>query len=175
MSESAAYIRSAHSISFSYIPIASQCICLFKISVHWRQWGCIEQLFLVTKVDGHWVMLRLCPTHGRSGSPGVNGALGWPGRWPSAWWSEGLRKTWVAVWLTATLNYKTSPELSSPQSRRGFRKRVERQTLQPIFWYLLGEIARQFSSYISHTIPCFSLTEFQHFLVGISLCLISFW
>ncbi len=31
--------RSADSISFSYIPVASQCISLWKSSVYWLQWG----------------------------------------------------------------------------------------------------------------------------------------
>ena len=101
-----------HSISFSHILVASKCICLSKLSVHRLQWGCIEQPFLVSKVNGHWIMLRLCPSHGHSESLGVNGAVGSPERWPSAWWLEGLRKTWVAVWLTAILNYKTSLEHS---------------------------------------------------------------
>ena len=30
-------------------------------------------VFSVSKVDGHWIMLRLCPSHGRSASLGVNG------------------------------------------------------------------------------------------------------
>ena len=46
-SESAACPRSTDSISFSYIPVASYCICLLKLSVHRIQRGCIEQLFLV--------------------------------------------------------------------------------------------------------------------------------
>ena len=43
-----------------------------------------------SKDDGHWITLRLGPSHGRSASLGVNGGVGGPGRWASAWWLEGL-------------------------------------------------------------------------------------
>ncbi len=33
------------SISFSNIPVASQCISLLKPSVYWLQWGWFEQFF----------------------------------------------------------------------------------------------------------------------------------
>ncbi len=33
------------SISFSYIPVASQCISLLKPSIYWLQWGWFEQFF----------------------------------------------------------------------------------------------------------------------------------
>ena len=44
----------------------------------------LEQLFLMHQVDSHWIMLRLCPSHGRSVSLRVNGGVGWLGRWASA-------------------------------------------------------------------------------------------
>ncbi len=52
-------------------------------------------------------MLRLCPAHGRSASLGVNGGVGWPGLWASAWWLEGLSKDCISFWLTAILYYKS--------------------------------------------------------------------
>ncbi len=44
-SESTTYSKSTDSISFSYIPVASQCISLLKPSVYWLQWGWFEQFF----------------------------------------------------------------------------------------------------------------------------------
>ncbi len=48
-SESATYSRSADWISFSYIPVASQCISLLKPSIYWHQWGWFEQFFSVLR------------------------------------------------------------------------------------------------------------------------------
>ena len=63
-----------------HAPVALQRVCLLKLSVRQLQWGCIEQLFLVRLVDGHWITLRLGP----SPPPplGVNGGVGWPGPGP---------------------------------------------------------------------------------------------
>ena len=39
--------------------------------------------FSASKVDAHWIMLRLGPSHGHSASLGVNGGGGGPGHWAS--------------------------------------------------------------------------------------------
>ena len=59
------------------------CISLTKNALE-HELDELEQLFLMHQVDSHWIMLRLCPSHGRSVSLGVNGGVGWPGRWASA-------------------------------------------------------------------------------------------
>ncbi len=43
------YSRSADSISFSYIPVASQLFSLSKPSVYWLQLGWFEQFFSVLR------------------------------------------------------------------------------------------------------------------------------
>ena len=93
-----------HSRSITvHLPVEAQCSS--------TSMGLHRTAFLsVLKVYGHWIMLWLCPSHGRSLSLGVNGGMSWPGRWASAWWLEGLRKTELP--LTEILNYRTSMEHS---------------------------------------------------------------
>ena len=110
MNLEAAYRRSTDSISFSYIPVVSQYICLLKLNVHRLQLGCIEQLFFsASKVDGHWIMLRLYRSHGCSASLGVNGGAGWPRRWASAW----IERQTATNSLIQFIRIRTFPCLSS--------------------------------------------------------------
>ena len=90
--------------------------------------------FSASKGDGHWIMLRLCPSDRCSASLGVNGGVGF------CVMIGGSAKDWVAVWLTA--NYKTLLELSSFLSPIPDFASESKGKLQPNYWYLLGEIAR---------------------------------
>ena len=86
--------------------------------------------FIESKVDGHWITLRLGPSHWRSASLGVDGGVGGPGRWTSARWLEGLQKTELTFdWQRfCTIKRRQSAFQSSSQSHRGFCKWVKRQT-----------------------------------------------
>ena len=82
------------------IPIASQCICLLKLSIHPLQWGCIKQLFFL--VCRKWTVIGLWPW--------MEKCVGLDTELLRDDWRVCER--WVAVWLTPILNYKTSLELS---------------------------------------------------------------
>ena len=103
--------------------------------------------FSASKVDGHWIMLRLCPFHGRSVSLGVIRGGGWPGCWASALWLEGLRKTdllfdWQRFYtIKRLLSGKTNCNLF----------------LDICLAKLLDNFHRT-SHTLIHTIPCFSFT-----------------
>ncbi len=78
-------LRSADSISFSFIPVAySALLCWSPASIDFN--GAALNSFF-QKQDGHWIMLRLCPAHGCSAS------LGWMEEWAGPD-SERLRDDW---------------------------------------------------------------------------------
>ncbi len=81
-------LRSADSISFSFIPVAySALLCWSPASIDFNG-AAFKQFFSVRRnKDGHWIMLRLCPAHGRSAS------LGWMEEWAGPD-SERLRDDW---------------------------------------------------------------------------------
>ena len=162
-SESAAYRRSAESISSSYTPVASRRPHLpVEAQRPSTSMGLHRTAFFSTsKVDDHWIMLWLCPTHGRSASLGVNG-VGWPQRWASAWWFEGLRKTELPFdWQRKNI----ARALFSPQSHRRLiaswlqasRKANCKLFIDICLAKLLDNFHRTFHTLID-TIPCYSLT-----------------
>ncbi len=80
-------LRSADSISFSFIPVAySALLCWSPASIDFNG-AVLNSFFSAEKQDGHWIMLRLCPAHGRSAS------LGWMEEWAGPD-SERLRDDW---------------------------------------------------------------------------------
>ncbi len=80
-------LRSADSISFSFIPVAySALLCWSPASIDFNG-AALNSFFQCLETRRHWIMLRLCPAHGRSAS------LGWMEEWAGPD-SERLRDDW---------------------------------------------------------------------------------
>ena len=116
-------------------------------------------------------MLRLCPAHGRSASLGVNEEWAGP--------DSGLPRDDWRIWRSVKLHllltdsglyYKKSLKLFRAESHRGFLECIRKTNCCNISWYLFGEIASRFASYISHNYrlhhnPCFSFTTLHYFFL----------
>ena len=107
-SESATYSRSADSISFSYIPVASQTSHLpVEAQRPLTSMGLLWTVFFsASKLDGHWINAAIMSRPWKLSFSGGERGVGWPGLRASPWWLEGLSKDCISFWLTAILYYK---------------------------------------------------------------------
>ncbi len=118
-------LRSADSISFSFIPVAySALLCWSPASIDFNG-AALNSFFQCVETRRSLDNAAIMSRPRTLSVSGMNGGVGWPGLRASAWWLEGLSKDCISFWLTAILYYKSHwhwSYSSSVPSRKCSRK-----------------------------------------------------
>ncbi len=128
-------LRSADSISFSFIPVAySALLCWSPASIDFNG-AALNSFFQCSETRRSLDNAAIMSRPRTLSVSGMNGGVGWPGLRASAWWLEGLSKDCISFWLTAILYYKKSLtlKLSELSPIADFASVVERQTAATYF------------------------------------------
>ncbi len=128
-------LRSADSISFSFIPVAySALLCWSPASIDFNG-AALNSFFQCSETRRSLDNAAIMSRPRTLSVSGMNGGVGWPRLRASAWWLEGLSKDCVSFWLTAILYYKKSLtlKLSELSPIADFASVVERQTASTYF------------------------------------------